>query len=155
MGEHRYGLATREETAGLTGKQILERIADGRFPQPPIGRTLSLWLVEVGDGFAAFEADPGEHLLNPMGSVHAGWSLTIIDSVCGCAGLSLLPAGVGYTTVETKANFVRPILATTGRVRAEARVIGHGKTIMTAEARITGADGKAHSHGTSTLLVLR
>src|SRR4051794_3303313 len=94
---HRHGLATREETAGLTGKQILERIIDGRLPQPPISRTMSFWIAEVGDGFAAFEGDPGEHLLNPMGSVHGGWALTIIDSVTGCAGHSLLPAGVGYT----------------------------------------------------------
>ena len=29
-----------------------------------------------------------------------GWSLTLIDSVAGCAGHSLLPAGVGYTTMK-------------------------------------------------------
>ncbi|HVV83496.1 MAG TPA: PaaI family thioesterase [Kofleriaceae bacterium] len=151
---HRYGVASREETAGLTGKEILERIADGRFPQPPISRTMSFRLVEVGDGFAVFEGDPGDHLLNPMGTVHGGWALTIIDSVTGCAAHTLLPAGAGYTTVETRANFVRPIMAATGRVRAEGRVVAHGRQIITAEAKLTGPDGKLLSHGTSTLLVL-
>ena len=40
---YRYGLASREEAAGLSGKEILERIIDGRFPQPPISRTMSFW----------------------------------------------------------------------------------------------------------------
>jgi len=31
-----------------------------------------------------------------MGGVHGGWALTLIDSACGCAGQSLLPAGAGY-----------------------------------------------------------
>jgi hypothetical protein len=33
----------------------------------------------------------------------------LIDSATGCAGQTVLPAGVSYTTVETKANFSRPI----------------------------------------------
>jgi uncharacterized protein (TIGR00369 family) len=86
--------------------------------------------------------------------VHGGWALTLIDSVTGCAGHSLLPAGVGYTTIETKGNFVRPIGKDTGRVRAEGRVISPGRQVITAEARITGPDGKVLAHGTSTLLVL-
>ncbi|WP_371704477.1 hotdog domain-containing protein [Cupriavidus sp. L7L] len=42
-----------------------------------------------------------------MGSVHGGWPLTLIDSATGCAANSLLPAGVGYTTVETKGQFLQ------------------------------------------------
>ena len=62
-----------------------------------------------------------------MGGVHGGWALTLIDSVGGCAGHSLLPAGSGYTTIETKGNFARPINKDTGRVRAEARVVAQGR----------------------------
>jgi acyl-coenzyme A thioesterase PaaI-like protein len=52
-----------------------------------------------------FEGEPGEHLCNPTGIVHGGWTLTLIDSAAGYGGHSLLPAGIGYTTIETKANF--------------------------------------------------
>jgi uncharacterized protein (TIGR00369 family) len=110
--------------------------------------------VEVGEGFAAFEGDPGGHLLNPMGTVHGGWALTLIDSVTACAGHSLLPAGVGYTTIETKANFSRPITRDAGRLRAEGRVIAQGRQIISAEARVLGQDGKVYAHGMSTLMVL-
>ena len=78
----------------------------------------------------------------------------MIDSVGGCAAHSLLPAGVGYTTIETKGNFSRPITAQTGRVRAEGRVVAQGRQIISAEARILGPDGKVLAYGTTTVLVL-
>lgn len=149
-----YGLAGREDWARLSGRELLQAIVDGRLPQAPISKALGFWIAEVGEGFAAFEGDPGTHLLNPAGGVHGGWALTLIDSATGCAAHTLLPAGTGYTTIETKGNFVRPIAANTGRVRCEGRVVSPGRQIMTAEARVTGPDGKVLAHGTSTLLVL-
>jgi uncharacterized protein (TIGR00369 family) len=150
----RYGLATPAEAAGKTGREFLQAIIDGALPAPPICETLSFWLVEVGDGFAAFEGDPGRHLVNPLGGVHGGWALTLIDSAAGCAAHSLLPAGIGYATIETKGNFSRPITAETRRVRCEGRVVSRGRQVISAEAKVLGPDGKVLAHGTSTLLVL-
>jgi uncharacterized protein (TIGR00369 family) len=153
MNDVAYGVPTSAQIAGMTGKQILQAIIDGRLPAPPIAQTLSFWLTEVGDGFAAFEGEPGSHLLNPMGGVHGGWALTLIDSAVGCAGQTLLPAGAGYATVETKANFSRPITKDTGRVRAESRIVSQGRQVISGEARVLSRDGKVLAHGTSTLLV--
>ena len=154
MTEIRYGLATPAELAGKTGRDFLQAVIDGKLPQPPICETLSFRLVEVGDGFAAFEGEPGAHLLNPMGGVHGGWALTLIDSACGCAAHSVLPAGTGYATIETKGNLDRPITKDTGRVRADGRVVSRGRQIISTEAKVLSADGKVLAHGTSTLLVL-
>ncbi len=147
-----YGVATQADVAGLTGRQILERFIEGRLPAPPIARPMTFWLTEVGDGFAVFEGEPGEHLLNPMGNVHGGWALTLIDSACGCAAHSTLPAEVGYATIETKANFSRPIMRDTGRVRCEGRVIAKGRQILSTEAKLLDRDGKVLAHGTSTVM---
>jgi uncharacterized protein (TIGR00369 family) len=149
-----YGVAGPQEIAQLTRKEVLQAIIDGRLPQPPISQTLTLWLVEIGDGFAAFEGEPGDHLLNPMGTVHGGWAMTLIDSATGCAGYSLIPAGAGFKTVETKVNLSRPITSDTGRVRAEARVVSQTRQIVSAEARVTARDGRILAHGTSTLMVV-
>jgi uncharacterized protein (TIGR00369 family) len=154
MTEIEYGLASPADVAGMTGKQILQTMIDRRIPAPPISKALSFILAEVGDGFAAFEGDTGFHLLNPAGVVHGGWALTLIDSACGCAAQTLLPAGVAYTTVETKVNFTRAITKDTGRVRCEASVIAQGRKIITAESKLKSADGKVLAHGTSTLMVL-
>lgn len=154
MTDYRYGVASPADIAGMSGKAVLEAIVDGRLPQPPIAETLGFWLVEVGEGFAVFEGEAGPHLLNPMGTVHGGWALTLIDSATGCAANSVLPAGTGYTTVETKGNFSRAIKADSGRVRAEGRVVSSGKQIITADCRVLDASGRVLAHGTSTLLVL-
>jgi uncharacterized protein (TIGR00369 family) len=154
MTATRYGVPTADDVAGRTGREILQAIIDGELPQPPIAETMSFRLTEIGDGFAAFVGEPGQHLLNPMGSVHGGWALTLIHSAGGCAALSLLPAGAGYATIETKGNFARPIMADTGRVRAEAHVVARGRQVISAEARVLSRDGKVLAHGTSTLLVL-
>ena len=149
-----YGVTDPAEAMRMSGREFLEAIIDGRLPAPPMARTLSFWLVEIGDGFAVFEGDAGEHLLNPLGVVHGGWALTLIDSATGCAGQTVLPAGASYTTVETKANFSRAITRDTGRVRAEGRVVGRGRRIISCEGRIVDAGGRLLAHGTSTLMVL-
>ena len=142
------------QAASLTGRELLQGMIDGRFPAPPITEPLSFRLIEVGEGTAVFEGEAGGHLLNPMGIVHGGWTMTLIDSAAGCAAHTLLPAGVGYTTIETKVNFSRAIRAATGRVRAEGRVLSKGRQVISAEACVRAPDGTLLAHGTSTLLVL-
>ena len=148
-----YGVADPSEARLMTGREFLRAILDGQLPAPPIAQTLSFWLTEVGDGTCVFEGDTGAHLLNPLGGVHGGWALTLIDSATGCAGHTLLPADVGYATVETKANLTRPIRHDTGRVRAEGRVISRGRQIITCEATVLDSSRRILAHGTSTLMV--
>jgi uncharacterized protein (TIGR00369 family) len=149
-----YGVAEPADVRQMSGREFLQAILDGRLPAPPIAETLSFWLTEVGDGFVVFEGDTGPHLLNPLGIVHGGWALTLIDSAIGCAAHSVLPAGSSYATIETKANFSRPIAKDIGQVRAEGRVVGQGRRIISGEARVVDAKGRLLAHGTSTLMVL-
>ena len=150
-----FGLARREDIAGLTGLEILQAIIGRKLPAPTMSKTTHFLLTEVSEGRAVFTGETAGDILNPHGTVHGGWALTLIDSATGCAAMSLLPAGVSYTTVETKANFVRPIMADTGLVRCEAVCLARGRTIITAEASLTDSSGKLLAHGGSTLLVLQ
>ena len=149
-----YDVLPRETISGMTGRQVLDAIVDGRLPQAPISQVLNFWLTEVGDGVAVFEGEPAAHLLNPAGVVHGGWALTLMDSAGACAAHTLLANGVGYTMLETKGNFSRPIATHTGRVRAEARVVAHGRQIISAEVHALGPDRKVMAHGITTVLVL-
>jgi len=153
--ESRYGVADPKAIAALTGREFLQAMIRGELPAPPMAKTLDFTLVEVGDGTAAFEGEPGGAFLNPMGSVHGGWALTLVDSATGCAGMSLLPPGAAYTTIETKVNFSRPITKDAGRIRTEAWVVSRGRRILSTEARVTDAKGRVLAHGTSTLMVLK
>ena len=121
-----YGVADPAKVRQMSGREFLQAILDGRLPAPPIVGTLSFWLTEIGDGLAVFEGEPGPHLLNPLGIVHGGWAMTLIDSAAGCAAHTLLPAGASYATIETKANFSRPIAEDAGRVRAKDAPLAAG-----------------------------
>lgn len=152
--ERRWGVATPEEIAGRSGLDVLRAVISGALPAPTMGRAMGFALVAVEPGFARFEATPSENLLNPLGSVHGGWALALIDSATGCAVHTELPAGTGYTTLETKANFTRAIRPDTGLVRCEGRVVSRGRRVATAEARLVDGEGRLLAHGTSTLLIL-
>jgi uncharacterized protein (TIGR00369 family) len=153
-GERRFGVASREEMANLTGLEMLRAMVAGDLPSPPIGATMGFRLIEVEPGRAVFEGSAGPHLLNPLGGVHGGVALTLIDSAAGCAVHTELPAGIGYTTVETKVNFTRPVPADGSPIRCEGRVVSRGRQIATAEARLLSAEGKLLAHGTTTLIIL-
>ena len=99
MAEREYAIADAERIAGLSGLELLQAMIAGRLPAPAMGKTLGFRLVEVGPGTAIFEGEPGPHLLNPLGIVHGGWALTLIDSAAGCAVHATLPAGIGFTTI--------------------------------------------------------
>jgi uncharacterized protein (TIGR00369 family) len=146
---------TARDLMAMSGLDAIRAILEGKVPQPSISDTLGFRLAEVEFGRVVFEGEPSDRILNPMGAVHGGWALTLIDSACGAAGHTTLPVGVGYGTLETKANFVRPIAADTGTLRCEGRVLAQGRTILTAEAKLTDAAGKLYAHGTSTCMIIR
>lgn len=147
--------AAAQKLLSMSGLEGLRYMLAGGHPPPSIATTLGFTLSEVEDGRALFLGDPTDRILNPLGIVHGGWALTLIDSCTGCAAHTTLPAGVGYTTVETKVNFVRAITPATGQVRAEGVVVARGRTIITAEGKLTDSRGRLLAHGTSTLIVLR
>ncbi|AEV84855.1 thioesterase [Actinoplanes sp. SE50] len=139
----------------LSGRDLLQKILDGEVPEPPITGTLGFRLTEIGDGTASFEGDPGEHLLNPMGTVHGGFLATLLDSALGSAIATQLPRGRVYTTMQLNMHLVRPVLTDTPRLRCDAVTVHVGRTMATAEARVVDvAGGKLYAHATTTCAVI-
>ena len=138
----------------LAGLDYIRAIFSGELPPPPIAVLLGFRGVEAGPGSAVFELEPGPQHYNPIGSVHGGVALTLLDSAMGCAVHTLLEAGVRYTTLEVKTNFVRPITAETGLVRCEGKILHAGARVATAEGRIVDVADKLLAHGTLTCLIL-
>ena len=64
-------------------------------------------LAEVERGRAVFEVTPAEQHYNPIGVVHGGLAMTLLDSAMACAVQTHAAAGAGYTTLEVKVNLVR------------------------------------------------
>jgi uncharacterized protein (TIGR00369 family) len=140
--------------SGLPGLEALRRMISGELPLPPITALMSMRLLEAEPGRVVWEAVPGEEHYNPIGTVHAGFATTLLDSAMGTAFVTLADAGTRWTTLELKANFTRTITAETGPVRCVGTVVHRGRTVVTAEARIEDGDARLLAHGTSTILVL-
>jgi uncharacterized protein (TIGR00369 family) len=105
------------------------------------------------EGHSVFEGTPDNHVCNPLGTVHGGYAATLLDSAIGCAVHSSLSGGQGYTTLELKVAYYQALTSTTGRVRAEGKVVSIGKRVAFAEGRITDASGELYATATSTLLI--
>jgi len=148
-----YGVAPAEEVRLLSGLDFVKRMKEGFFPSAPISKVLQFQLTEVEQGRVVFSAHPSADFYNPLGTVHGGYATTLLDSCMGCAVHSTLAAGLAYTTLEIKINFVRPLTDKTGAVRAEGKVISAGKRVATAEGRLVDAKGKLYAHATTTCLI--
>jgi uncharacterized protein (TIGR00369 family) len=140
---------------GMSGIEFLRAICAGELPPPPIAELMGMTLETVEEGRVIFTVEPAEYHYNPIGVVHGGLAATLLDSAIGCAVQTLAPAGVAYTTIELKINYVRPLRSGMGVVAGEGTVLHFGRQIALAEARLTGPDGKLYAHATSTCLIMR
>ena len=147
------GIIPPTEVKQLTGYELIKGIRDGIYPAPPISKVLNFQLAEIEPGRAVFTGKPSLEYYNPIGSVHGGFAATLLDSCMSCAVHTTLPAGMGYTTLEIKVNFVRAILEDSGPLTAEGKVISVGKRIGTAEGRLFDAQNRLYAHGTTTCLI--
>ena len=147
-------LALHGQMAGRSGLEVMQMMASGELPPPPIAETLGFRLVEAAPGRAVFECEPAEFHYNPIGIVHAGLAMTLMDSAMGLAFVTTIDASVGWTTLEFKSNFTRAMTTETGLIRCIGTVIHPGRKVATTEARIEDEAGRLYAHGTSTILVL-
>jgi uncharacterized protein (TIGR00369 family) len=138
----------------MPGLEFLRAIRDGKLPPAPIAELLGFRLAEADPGHAVFEVTPGEQHYNPIGVVHGGLAMTLLDSAMACSVQTSLPPGAIYTTLEVKINLVRAITGKTGKLRAIGKIVHAGSRVATAEGRLEDAAGKLHAHGTTTYIVL-
>ena len=139
----------------MSGLDYMTAILEGRVPGAPIAAHFGVRWETIAHGEVVGIAEPDESLYNPIGMVHGGFAATLLDSVIGCAVHTTLPAGVGYSSVELKVNFLRAIHGDTGPVRAIGRVVKEGSRIVFAEGEIRDSSGKLLATGSGTCVITR
>lgn len=88
-----------EEIREMSGEKFFSAWQDGRVV-PPMAATLGFRLSAFDEGRVEITCDPEEFYYHPSGMVHGGLAATLLDTVTGCAIHTLLPAGVGYATLD-------------------------------------------------------
>lgn len=148
------GIVPREEALKLSGMAFLEKLQKGELPRPPFSETMDMLLTELAPGLAVFTAKPDLKFYNAIGCIHGGYISTILDSAMACAIQTKLAAGIAFTTLELKVNFVRPVLVSTGPIHAKGELIHCGKTIATSEGKLYDDQGKLYAFGTTTCALM-
>ena len=148
-----YGTVSADRQKQMSGLEFVQGLVDGTPPLNTLARTLDYDVIEAASGRVVVSTEPSGIHLNPAGTVHGGFSATLLDSCMGLAVQSTLEKGVGSTTLEFKISLVRPITPDTGEIRAEGLVLNCGRRIGTAEGRITDSQGRLLAHGTTTCMI--
>lgn len=104
------------------------------FAWAPIGRLIGLEVQPGSEGVAEVYLNVDERMHNPMGFVHGGVIALLADACMGVAFGRSLVDPLGFATIETKVNFLRPVTA--ARLLATAHIVSRGLRIGFVEARI-------------------
>jgi uncharacterized protein (TIGR00369 family) len=123
----------------------------GSAPKPACAALIPFAIVEVDSepGLVKVEFEPQPAFGNVFGHVQGGFAVAMIDLPISLAGLLKLQQWL--PTVEIKCSFLAP--AKLGVCMGEGRIIRAAKSIVFAEGRLWGSDGKLAVHATATLAV--
>ena len=114
----------------------LDRLVRASFAKQGLMRTFNASVRAVSAGRVILEMPVSDAVSQQDGFVHAGAISSLVDSACGYAALTLMPADSNVLAVEFKINFVAPAIG--ARIRATGSVIKSGRTI-------TLCHGEAHA----------
>ena len=96
-------------------------------------------LVRVEPGLAEISVPFRDDLTQQDGYIHAGIVTTILDSACGYAAYTLMPAASSVLSVEFKVNLLAPAKGEAITARAEVKRSGRTLTVCSADAFADGS----------------
>jgi uncharacterized protein (TIGR00369 family) len=96
-------------------------------------QTLGATLESVAPGKVTIAMAHRDSLTQQHGFIHAGMLAAALDSACGYAAFSLMPADAAVLTIEFKINLLAP--ARGPRFRFEGLVVKPGRTISVVDGR--------------------
>lgn len=140
--------------AALSGIEYFQKLLSGELQVPPMLQLFGIRLKEVEYGRVLVAATVEERFYNGTGVVHGGFAATLLDTALGCSINSTTPPGRRFTTLELKANLLRPITLEIGDVFCEGKVVHVGRRTGVSEARIFDQSGKVYAYGTTTCIVV-
>jgi uncharacterized protein (TIGR00369 family) len=108
------------------------------FERQAAMKTIGASVAQIEPGRVVIELPYSPALTQQHGFLHAGMVATALDSACGYAAFTLMPADAGILTIEYKINLVAP--GKGQRFRMEGTVIKPGRTITLVEGRAFALD---------------
>lgn len=111
------------------------------FARQKLMTTMGMSIKALTPGRITLEMDYDPFLTQQHDFLHGGIVAAGLDTACGFAALSLMPADTAVLTVEFKTNFLNA--GQGDRFRFEAGVVKPGRTLVVVEARAYGITDEA------------
>ena len=153
MADKYYGTVPNSEQRKMSGLAFVQGLVDGSQPLNTMAKVLDYDVVEAEVGQVVITAAPTREHLNPQGTVHGGYSATLLDACMGLAVATTLEQGLSSTTLEFKITFMRPVLPDSGTLTAIGTVLRSGRRAGYAEGKITDTSGKLLAHATTSCMI--
>jgi uncharacterized protein (TIGR00369 family) len=126
------------------------------FARQPAMQTLGVAIARLAPGEIELTMPYAQTYTQQHGFMHAGIMATALDSACGYAAFSLMPADAAVLTVEFKINLLAP--AKGNRFLFRAHVVKPGRTLTVCEAQAlaveSGGDERLIASMSGTLMAL-
>jgi uncharacterized protein (TIGR00369 family) len=136
----------------LSGLEILEAQLKGEIPAAPVDRYAGIQLLEAEDGTVVFSLPVHSGLLQELGTVFGGVIALLASSASGAAVQTIAPAATGFTALDLKVNFLRPVRTEGGELIATGAITHRGRKLSIANAVVTYRDRRiAIATGTTAL----
>ena len=129
----------------------LQRRVGDSFARQAAMTTLGATLGAVAPGHVSVLLAHRAALTQQHGYLHAGMVATALDTACGYAAFSLMPAEAAVLTIEFKINLLAP--AKGPRFRFEGVVVKPGRSISVVDGRALqfGGDGEGEEKLIATM----
>jgi uncharacterized protein (TIGR00369 family) len=132
---------------------LMQRVARGDEPEPPVAELIGFKLTSVEPGKAVVELDADRRHANPMGTLHGGILCDIADAAMGIAHAAALAEGETFTTLELKINFLR--LVRNSHLRAIGTVVRGGRTVTMTQCDVLDETDRLVARASATQMTLR
>jgi uncharacterized protein (TIGR00369 family) len=118
-----------EKLDAATEKKVRDSFA-AQTAMTTVGATMT----RLAYGEAEIELPAAPHIRQQQEFVHGGVVAMVLDSACGYAALTTMPAQVEVVSVEFKINFLRPALGE--RLIARGRVLRTGRALTVCQGEV-------------------
>jgi uncharacterized protein (TIGR00369 family) len=131
-------------------RDLAHEIRD-RMASSPFHSGMGIRVLDVREGGVDIEMDASGKHANLGGTLHGGVIATLADTAAGLAVRSAIEPGSGHVTVNLDVQYLRA--GALGTVEAHGRVVRAGRSIVFAEAEVTGEDGAVLARAQVTVAI--
>lgn len=144
---------TQAEWDRMSGLEVVQALATGELPAPPVSHLTGLRPVDADQGRVTFALPASAWLTNPTGFIQGGAVALLADSAMALAAQSTCPPRTTATPLDLRVNYVRPVPADGRDLVGRATIVHRGRSLAIATADIQNADGKRVAVATGTALI--